>query len=131
MGFVYFIGAIPGGTAAGAPVWMAAVAAWLGYSAGGAVVLAAGAPVRNWLVRRLKIPIERDPTKLVWRIWDKWGLVGLGLLAPVTVGPQVGGILALVVGERPVRILTLLSLGVVPWCVIFACLVGFGVKIVR
>lgn len=129
LGFVYFIAAIPGGTAAGAPVWVAAVAAWLGYSAGALVVLVAGAPLRDWLVRRLKIPVQRDPSKLVWRVWDRGGLAGLGLLAPVTIGPQAGAVLALAVGEKMPRILAALSLGVIPWCVAFGVLVAFGVRL--
>ena len=130
-GFLYFLGAIPAGAAARAPVWLAAVTAWAGYSAGALVVLLAGAPLRDWLVRRLKIPVERDSSKLIWRIWEKWGLAGLGLLAPVTIGPQAGSVLALAVGERAVRVFIALSLGVVPWCILFAFLVEFGVKIAR
>jgi len=131
LGFLYFISAIPAGAAAGLPLWLAAGAAWAGYSCGALVVLLAGAPLRNWLVRKLKIPVQRDPAKLVWRIWDKWGLAGLGLLAPVTIGPQAGSILALAIGERPGRILLAISLGVLPWCLLFAALVGFGIKIAR
>ena len=130
-GFLYFLGAIPAGAAGGAPLWLAAVAAWAGYSAGALLVLLAGAPLRDWLVRKLKIPVERDPSKLVWRIWERWGLAGLGLLAPVTIGPQAGSVLALAIGERAVRLFVALSLGVVPWCVLFAVLVGFGIKIAR
>ncbi len=131
LGFLYFLGAIPAGVAAGAPLWVAAVFAWLGYSAGSLLVLVAGTPLRDWLVRKLKIPVERDSSKLIWRIWEKWGLAGLGLVAPVTIGPQIGSVLALAVGERPVRVLVFLSLGVIPWCVLFAALVGLGIKIVR
>ena len=131
LGFLYFLGAIPAGAAASAPLWLAAVSAWAGYSVGALVVLLAGAPLRDWLVRRLKIPVKRDTSKLIWRVWEKWGLAGLGLLAPVTIGPQAGSILALAVGERAGRVFVALSLGVVPWCVLFAALVGFGVKIAR
>ena len=131
LGFVYFIAAVPAGVAAGALPWVAALAAWLGYSAGAAVVLLAGAPVRGWLVRKLKIPVERDPSTFVWRVWDRGGLVGLGLLAPVTIGPQAGSILALAVGEKAPRILAALSCGVVPWCVAFAVLVSLGVKLAQ
>ena len=130
-GFLYFLGAIPAGVAAGAPVWMAAASSWAGYSAGALVVLLAGAPLRAWLVRKLKIPVERDSSKLVWRIWERWGLAGLGLLAPVTIGPQAGSVLALAVGERTIPIFVALSLGVIPWCLLFAVLVEFGVKIAR
>jgi hypothetical protein len=95
------------------------------------VVLAAGAPLRMWLIKKLNISVKRDTSKLIWRVWDKWGLAGLGLLAPVTIGPQIGTILALTIGERPIRILVALSAGVVPWCILFAVLVGFGIKIAR
>jgi len=131
LGFLYFISAIPAGAAAGAPLWLVGFFAWAGYSAGALAVLLAGAPLRDWLIRKLKIPVKRDSTKLVWRIWERWGLAGLGLLAPVTIGPQAGSILALAVGERAVRIFLALSLGVIPYCVLFAILVGLGVKIAR
>ena len=130
-GFLYFLGAIPGGTALGAPVWLAALAAWAGYSVGSLVVLLAGVPLRDWLIRKLRIPVKRDPSKLIWRIWERWGLAGLGLLAPVTIGPQAGSILALAVGERPLRVFLSLSLGVIPWCILFTALVAAGIKITR
>jgi len=130
-GFLYFLGAIPAGVVAGTPLWLAAVSAWAGYSAGAMLVLLAGAPLRDWLVRKFKIPVTRDPSKLIWRVWQKWGLAGLGLLAPVTIGPQAGSVLALAVGERAVRVFAALSLGAVPWCVLFALLAGLGAKIAR
>lgn len=131
LGFLYFIAAIPAGAAAGASAWMAGLAAWLGYTAGGAVVLVAGAPLRSWLARKLNIPTERDPSKFIWRAWDRGGLAGLALLAPVTIGPQATAVIALAVGEKWPRILAAISLGVLPWCVAFAVLVCFGVSLVH
>ena len=101
----------------------------MGYVAGGAAILVAGAPLRGWLVRKLRIPVERDETKLVWRIWRRGGLLGLCLLAPVTIGPQATAVIALAVGEKAPRIAGAIALGVVPWCVVFAVLVSFGVKL--
>jgi len=129
LGFLYFIAAIPAGMAAGANAWIAPVAAGLGYVAGGAVVLLAGAPLRDWLVRKLKIPVERDPTKLVWRMWDRGGLLGLCLIAPVTIGPQATAVIALAVGERAPRIAAFVALGVAPWCAVFAVLTAWGAKL--
>jgi hypothetical protein len=129
LGFLYFIAAIPAGVAAGANAWVAGVGAGLGYVAGGAVVLLAGAPLRNWLVKKLRIPVERDPSKLVWRMWDKGGLLGLCLIAPVTIGPQATAVIALAVGERTPRIIAFVALGVAPWCALFAVLVAFGFKL--
>lgn len=131
LGFAYFIAAIPAGAAAGAAVPLACLGAWLGYSAGGLLVVLAGAPLRAWLVAKLRIPVERNPDKLVWRVWDRAGLWGLGLLAPVTIGPQAGAVLALAVGERPARIVLALSLGVLPWCALFGALAFWGIRVVR
>ena len=129
LGFLYFIAAIPAGVAAGLAAWLAGVAAGLGYVAGAAVVLLAGAPLREWLVRKLKIPVQRDPSKVVWRMWERGGLMGLCLVAPVTIGPQATAVIALAVGERTPRIIAFVALGVAPWCALFAVLVAFGFKL--
>jgi hypothetical protein len=131
LGFLYFISAIPAGVAAHAPVWLAAVAAWLGYSAGGLVILMAGAPLRNWITRKLKINPTPDPTKLFWRVWHRFGLWGLGLIAPVTIGPQATAVIALALGESPRRIQLAISLGVAPWAVAIGILTAFGAKALR
>jgi hypothetical protein len=131
LGFLYFISAIPAGVAAHAPVWLAAVAAWLGYSAGGLVILMAGAPLRNWITRKLKINPTPDPTKLFWRVWHRFGIWGLGLVAPVTVGPQATAVIALALGESPRRIQLAISLGVAPWAVAIGILTAFGAQALR
>ena len=126
LGFLYFISAIPAGVATHAPIWAAVTAAWLGYSAGGLVVLLAGAPLRAWINGKLKIDPTPDPTKLFWRIWHRFGLWGLGLIAPVTIGPQATAAIALALGERPLRIQLAVSLGVFPWAVVFGALTAAG-----
>ena len=131
LGFLYFISAIPAGVAAHAPVWLAATAAWLGYSAGGLVVLVAGAPLRTWITRKMKIDLKPDPTKLFWRIWHRFGLWGLGFVAPVTVGPQVTAVIALALGESPRRIQLAISLGVLPWVVALGFLTAFGAHVLK
>jgi hypothetical protein len=131
LGVVYFIAAIPAGVAAGAPAWLAGLAAGMGYVVGAGVVLLAGAPLREWLVRKLRIPVERDPSKLVWRMWERGGLFGLCLIAPVTIGPQATAVIALAVREKPRRILAAVALGVLPWCVLFAVLTALGFKMVE
>lgn len=131
LGFGYFIAALPAGAAAGAPLWVAAIAAWAGYTAGALVVVAGGVPVRDWVARKFRIEFSRDPKRLFWRVWGRAGLLGLGLIAPVTVGPQIGGILALGIGERPLRVVVALSAGVIPWCTAFALMVHWGLKIAR
>lgn len=131
LGFVYFISAIPAGVAAHAPVWAAAFAAWLGYSAGGLVVLLAGAPLRSWITRKLKINSTPDPAKLFWRIWRRFGIWGLGLIAPVTIGPQATAALCLALGEPPRRIQLAISLGITPWAIVFGLLTAAGLNALK
>ncbi|MCE9587834.1 MAG: hypothetical protein K8R57_05920 [Verrucomicrobia bacterium] len=131
LGFLYFISAIPAGMAAHAPVWAAALAAWLGYSAGGLVVLLAGAPLRDWITRKLKIDPKPDNSKLFWKVWHRFGLWGLGLIAPITIGPQVTAILALALGESPRRIQLAIVLGVFPWVIVLGFLASLGSGLLR
>jgi len=131
LGFLYFISAIPAGVAAHAAVAAAAVAAWLGYSVGGLVILLAGAPLRGWIATKLKINPTPDPSKLFWRVWHRFGLWGLGLIAPVTIGPQATAVIALALGESPRRIQLAISLGVAPWAIAFGILTALGVHALR
>jgi hypothetical protein len=131
LGFIYFISAIPTGAALKLPLWIAALAAWLGYSAGGVVVAFAGAPLRAWLTRRFKIAPDPENPSLVLRAWRRYGLPALGLLAPVTIGPQAGALLGLALGASRGRLVAALSLGAIPWAAAFAILVSLGVKLVK
>lgn len=129
-GFFYLVGAVPAGVALGFSPAMAALIAWCGYASGAAVMTLVGEPVRNWLARKLKIPVEHDPEKLVWKVWSRFGLAGLGLLAPVSIGPQAGCVLAMTLGEKPWKAVLALSLGALPWCVGFAVAFGQAARLI-
>jgi len=131
LGFFYFVGAIPAGVAAHAPLWGAVLASWLGYSLGGTLVLAAGAPLRAWITIKLKIDPRPDPAKLFWRIWHRFGLWGLALIAPVTVGPQATAAIAIALGESPRRIQLAISVGILPWVLIFGTLTAIGARALK
>jgi membrane protein YqaA with SNARE-associated domain len=124
LGFLYFISAIPAATALGIPVWVAAIAASLGYSVGGAIILVLGAPFQKWL--RQKWNYSPNPKKLIWRVFNRYGPMGLGLLAPITIGPQFGTLLLLTLGIQPRKVFFAISLGVIPWSILLAGLVKTG-----
>lgn len=126
LGIAYFLAAIPTGVAMHLNPITAAVCAWAGYTAIAGVMLAVGAPARNWLTEKFKISPKPNPEKLLWRVWTRWGLPGLALVAPVTCGPYFAALIALVLGEKPGRLLFWIALGVVPWCVLFAVLAATG-----
>jgi len=128
LGFLYFISAIPAGAALGVPVWAAAIVAWIGYACGGLVIVLLGAPLRRRLMKKFRISEKLDESSLAMRIWRKYGLPVFGLAAPVTLGPQIGALIGMALGERPIRLTVALALGAVPWAVAFAILTGMGVR---
>lgn len=127
-GVVYFIAAIPIGVGLKLHPAAAAASAWAGYTAIAAAMLIIGEPARRWVVKRLKISAEPDPKKLFWRVWGKFGMPGLGLLAPVTVGPYLAALLAIALGEKPARLMLWIAGGAIPWCILFAVLSAMGVS---
>ena len=129
LGIAYFLAAIPAGVALKLPVALAAFCAWAGYTFIGALMLIVGAPARSWLAAKLKLSPQPNPEKLFWRVWLRWGLPGLGLLAPVTCGPYFAALIALALGEKPRRVLFWIAMGVVPWCVGFSILAASGSKL--
>jgi hypothetical protein len=129
LGIVYFLAAIPAGVAMGLSPVLAAVAAWSGYVAIGAAMLLVGAPARAWIARRFGLSLEPNPEKVFWRVWQRWGLPGLALLAPVTCGPYFAALIALALGERPARLITWIAVGVIPWCIFFAILAAAGLSL--
>lgn len=131
LGFVYCIAAIPTGVALGIPIAVAGIAAWVGYSLGAVIVVVLGAPLREWLAKKLKFDPHPANPGIVHRAWKRFGLPALGLLAPVTIGPQIGALLGLTLGADKTRLVTSLSLGVLPWLLAFALLTFLGVQIVQ
>ncbi|MFZ0711662.1 MAG: small multi-drug export protein [Terrimicrobiaceae bacterium] len=131
LGIVYFVAAIPTGVAMRLDPGMAALCAWAGYTAIAAAMLVIGTPARRWLEKKFKISPHPNPEKLFWRVWMRWGMPGLALLAPVTCGPYFAALIALVLGERRQRLLLWISLSVIPWCILFAVMAGTGSRMLE
>jgi hypothetical protein len=128
---LYFIAAIPAGAALGLPIWVAALTAGVSYAAGVIIVVLIGAPLRERIAKRFNISTTHDPNKLIWRVWDRYGLIGLSLLAPVTLGAQIGALIGLSLGVKPRALVISMSLGIIPWCIAIGAAVALGLQVVR
>jgi hypothetical protein len=129
LGFFYFVAAIPSAAALGLPAAWAAVVAVAGYSTGAGVVLLAGTPLQRWWKKRKAATLHAAPAKGVplWKkAWNFGGLWMFGLIAPVTIGPQVGALIAVGLGEKPLRIWAAFTAGVIPWALAFAIATQLG-----
>ena len=129
--FIYFWGSIPLGIAQGLPPVAVVLTASLSYAVGVAITILAGQPIRDWIMRRFGSRVATDPNSRIRRIWDRYGLVGLALIAPVTTGAPIGAIIAISLNAPPRRLFLMMSLGGLMWGMIVAVLVSLGVAVVQ
>jgi hypothetical protein len=116
--FFSFWSAIPAGLALTVPPVLVVLTVTISYGAGALVVVLVGAPLRQRI--RARMTTEGEPTRFVrWALsaWDRFGLVGLALLAPMTVGSQVAAVIGLTFDESPLRLVIALTLGAGLWAV--------------
>ena len=118
--------AIPAGLALRLHPVTVGVAAAAGAILAATVVILAGDRLRAWLARRHDGKLEQGRDGLIRRVWDRWGAMGLGLLAPILTGAPLGAALGLTLGVPAGRLLLWISLGVILWSVIITIAGIFG-----
>ena len=110
------------------PVLVCLVAA-AGAVSGGTVVILLGERVKAWLQKRRKRERLEERRGLLFRIWQRHGVIGWGLVAPLLVGSPLGAAFGLVLGAPPRRLLPWLAAGSVLWSVVFSALAALGVHV--
>lgn len=129
--FFYFWAAIPAGLVQGLSPMSVILTAGLSYAAGVGLVAFLGKPVRDWIMRRFGDKVSSDPNSTFRRVWDRYGLIGLALLAPVTTGSQIGAALGLALNAPPRRLFLLMSLGGLVWAILLAVAISLGIMSVQ
>ena len=81
--------AIPAGFAMGLHPGTIFTASTVGGLAGVFVAAFLGNSIRKFFTRNKKVKEEKPKTGLVYRIWNKYGVIGLGFLGTMTVGAPV------------------------------------------
>ncbi len=120
--------AIPAGFAFGLSPWIIFFASVTGGLAGVFVAAYLGDRIRK-LFSRNKAPKEKNTTSLVYRLWNKYGVIGLGFLGTLTVGAPVS--LAVGIGfAAPLQKLVIwCSIGVITRCILFTLIGYYGMQL--
>jgi len=118
--------AIPAGLALGLDplvVWLCTVA---GALLGVALVATGGDAVRQWFLRRRGREIVAGRGRVV-RLWQRYGVIGWGLLSPLVVAAPMGTAIGLALGAPKRRLLLSMCCGVALWTtiVVLAGALGF------
>jgi membrane protein YqaA with SNARE-associated domain len=121
--------AIPAGFAMELSPFVIAAASIAGGIAGALVAAFLGDKIEHWLSRFRKPKADKPKTGVIYRIWEKYGLIGLGLAGTFTVGAPIS--IAVGVGFNvPMRkLLFWCCIGVILRCIIFTAIGHFGLKL--
>ena len=121
--------AIPAGFALGLHPVTIFIASCIGGLAGAFIAAFLGDSIRKFFKRNTSPKEEKPKTGLVYRIWNKYGIIGLGFLGTMTVGAPVS--LAVGVGFNvPLRkLITWCCVGVFVRCALFTTIGHYGMKL--
>lgn len=119
--------AIPTGIALQLHPLVAGAAAALGALFGMMLVLFIGGRIRNWLLRQHKRRSEGKYHGSLNRIWARYGVVGLGLLAPLLVGAPLGTAIGVTLGVATSRLLLWMSIGIIVWSCLLTIAITVGI----
>lgn len=120
--------AIPAGFVFGLSPWLIFLASVTGGLAGVFVAAFLGDRIRRFFDKGKKKE-PKPQTGLVYRIWNKYGIIGLGFLGTITVGAPLS--LAVGIGfKAPLRkLITWCCIGIVTRCILFTTLGYYGAKL--
>lgn len=107
--------AIPAGFALGLPPILIATASTLGAAFGALMVLVLGENVRNWILRLRGQASQAEEPGYLYRIWTRFGVIGLGLLAPLLVGAPLGTAIGIALGAPAKRLMLWIIVGIMVW----------------
>jgi hypothetical protein len=120
--FIELWAAIPLGFALKLHPVLTGAASALGACLAAMAVIFFGDRLRKWLLRD-KEPGQKNSGK-VYRIWEKYGVIGLGLLAPLLTGALIGAAVGVSLGAAPGRLYFWLVTGITLWTVILVAAIS-------
>lgn len=117
--------AVPAGLALGLPSPVVWAATFAGAMLGIIVVVLAGDRLRTWLVERFGHGAAGEGGR--WRrFWDRYGLIGWGLLAPLLLGAPLAAAIGVALGAARWRLVLWLGAGAALWTTALTVAVVLG-----
>ena len=121
--------AIPAGLAFGLSPWIIFLASLTGGIVGVYVTIFLGDKIKAFFAKYKKPKEEKPKTGLIYRIWNKYGVIGLGFLGTITVGAPISIAVGYSFNVSVVKLITWCCIGVVTRCAIFTTVGHYGLKV--
>lgn len=121
--------AIPAGFTFKLSPWVILFSSISGGLAGVFIAAFLGDRIRDFFTKKSAPKEPKPQTSLVYRIWNKYGIIGLGFLGTITVGAPVS--LAVGIGfKAPLKkLITWCCIGVITRCAVFTAIGYYGLKL--
>ena len=121
--------AIPAGFAFGLSAWTIFFASVIGGLIGVFVAGFLGDKIRAILHKKKPTKSETERHPVIVKIWNKYGIIGLGFLGTMSVGAPIS--IAVGVGLRAnfKKLITWCCIGVITRCTLFTLIGHFGVQL--
>lgn len=120
--------AIPAGFVFGLPPFLIGIASIIGGIATVIIVTTIGGKIRRRILSKREKKDKQHGT--LYEIWNKYGIIGLGLLAPLLTGVLIGSTIAVSLDAPKKSTLTWLSLGVIGWTILLVTLAALGIDFI-
>ena len=124
LGILELWAAIPAGTALNLPPFLNGLASASGAVIGALLVIIIGDRLRNWLLKKREK--KQKKSGCIYKIWEKYGVIGLGMLSPLITGAPLGAAIGISLGAPPKRLLFWMSIGIVFWTILLTAISTLG-----
>lgn len=123
--------AIPAGFAFGISPITIFITTMIGGLAGVFIAAFLGKHIQQYINRfRKPKPPKKDKNALIFKIWEKYGVIGLGFFGTLTVGAPVSIGVGTGLNVSIQKLLVWCCIGVVTRCAIFTTLGHYGMKLI-
>lgn len=116
--------AIPAGTALKLHPLLNGLASGLGAIIAALLAIILGDRLRNWLFKKKQK--SRDENSRIYKVWHKYGVIGLGLLSPLITGSLLGAVIGISLGAPPKRLILWMSIGIIIWTILLTTISTLG-----
>jgi hypothetical protein len=127
-----FWSAIPAGLALGLHPLTVIILTSTSYISGILLVLLPARSIREWAMRRFGKNLDNSTQddRLYIKLWKRYGVIGFGLIAPMTLGAQLGAIIGVALNIPRNKLILWMTIGVVAWSVGLILLAVAGVQLI-
>ncbi|MGZ5285933.1 MAG: small multi-drug export protein [Flavisolibacter sp.] len=121
--------AIPAGFAFGLSPYIIFAATVAGGLAGVFVAAVLGDKIRAFIAKKQKPKEKKEKKGLGYRIWEKYGIIGLGFFGTITVGAPASIALGVGLNASLRKLITWCCIGVITRSLLFTAIGHFGLQL--